>query len=133
MHDLRDYCETGIPVGLLANGRTFRLVYAPKGETSGFANFDLAPMLEVSGRPMLSAFHMLLQTSRLFGAPEQNLPSLLAESRQYQETVSTQLAEQVLVALHNLLRGLAVADSRMAERGSSTSPETNRSTSIVVC
>lgn len=104
--------ETGIPVGLLTNGRSFRLIYAPKGETSGFATFNLAPMLEVSGRPMLSAFHMLLHTNRLFGAAEQNLLSLLAESRQYQETVSTQLAEQVLVALHELLRGLVAADAR---------------------
>lgn len=107
--------ETRIPVGLLTNGRLFRLMYAPKGETSGFATFDVESMLEVSGRPMLSAFHMLLQTNRLFGAPEQNLPSLLAESRQYQQTVSTQLAEQVLVALHELLRGLVAADNRIGK------------------
>jgi hypothetical protein len=107
--------ETKIPVGLLTNGRSFRLVYTPKGETSGFATFDLESMLEVSGRPMLSAFHMLLQANRLFGAPEQNLPSLLAESRQYQETVSTALAEQVLVALHELLRGLVAADNRIGK------------------
>jgi hypothetical protein len=105
--------ETEIPVGLLTNAHSFRLIYAPKGETSGFATFDLVSMLEVSGRPMLAAFQMLLQANRLFGAPEQNLPSLLAESRQYQETVSTQLAEQVLVALHELLRGLVVADNRI--------------------
>jgi Eco57I restriction-modification methylase/restriction-modification enzyme MmeI-like protein len=107
--------ETQVPVGLLTNGRSFRLIYAPKGETSGFATFDLKSMLEVSGRPMLSAFHMLLQTNRLFEASEQNLPSLLAESRQYQQTVSTQLAEQVLVALHELLRGLVAADNRVGK------------------
>lgn len=104
--------ETGIPVGLLTNLRSFRLVYAPKGETSGFATFDLKSMLEVAGRPMLAAFHMLLRFERLFGRPEDSLSSLLAESRQYQETVSTQLAEQVLVALNELLRGLHAADLR---------------------
>lgn len=104
--------DTGVPVGLLFNGYAFRLVYAPKGETSGFATFNLDAMLEVSGRPMLSAFHMLLEGGRFFGAPEQNLTALLAESRQYQETVSTQLAEQVLAAMHELLRGLAAADAR---------------------
>jgi hypothetical protein len=104
--------DTGVPVGLLFNGHAFRLVYAPKGETSGFATFNLNAMLEVSGRPMLSAFQMLLEGGRFFGAPEQNLGALLAESRQYQETVSTQLAEQVLAAMHELLRGLAAADAR---------------------
>jgi hypothetical protein len=104
--------ETNIPVGLLTNGKSFRLVYAPKGETSGFATFDLESMLEVSGRPMLSAFHMLLKFERLFGSTEQNLPALLAESRDYQETVSKELAGQVLVALNELLRGFSAADLR---------------------
>ena len=104
--------ETDIAIGLIANGKSFRLVYAPKGETSGFATFDLEPMLEVAGRPMLSAFHMLLKVERLFGAPEQNLPALLAESREYQETVSKELAEQVLVAMNELLRGFHAADLR---------------------
>lgn len=103
--------ETNIPVGLLSNARSFRLVYAPKGETSGFATFDLDSMLEVAGRPMLSAFHMLLKVERFFGRPEQNLTSLLAESRQYQETVSTKLAMQVLIALNELLRGFATSRS----------------------
>ena len=104
--------ETDIATGLITNGKSFRLVYAPKGETSGFATFDLEPMLEVAGRPMLSAFHMLLKVERLFGAPEQNLPALLAESRDYQETVSKELAEQVLVAMNELLRGFHAADIR---------------------
>jgi hypothetical protein len=104
--------DTNIPIGLLTNSRSFRLVYAPKGETSGFATFDLTSMLEVAGRPMLSAFHMLLNVNRLFGAPDTSLPALLAESRQYQETVSTKLAEQVLVALNELLRGFYAADVR---------------------
>ncbi|MGH7757051.1 MAG: Eco57I restriction-modification methylase domain-containing protein, partial [Vulcanimicrobiaceae bacterium] len=69
-------------------------------------------MLEVPGRPMLSAFHMLLKVERLYGAPEQNLPALLAESREYQETVSKELAEQVVAALNELLRGFHAADLR---------------------
>lgn len=104
--------DTNIPIGLLTNLRSFRLVYAPKGETSGFATFDLATMLEVAGWPMLAAFHMLLNVNRLFGAPDTSLAALLAESRQYQETVSTKLAEQVLVALNELLRGFYAADAR---------------------
>jgi len=104
--------DTNTPIGLLTNSRSFRLVYAPKGETSGFATFDLASMLEVAGRPMLSAFYMLLNVNRLFGTPDTSLAALLAESRQYQEDVSEKLAQQVLVALNELLRGFYAADVR---------------------
>ncbi len=106
--------ETNVSAGLLTNGRLFRLVYAPRGETSGYATFDLSVMLEVAGRPILAAFHMLLVAERLFGLPEQNLAALFAESRKYQETVSKELARQVLTALNELLRGLASGGARGA-------------------
>ena len=106
--------ETNVSAGLLTNGRLFRLIYAPKGETSGYATFDLSVMLEVAGRPILAAFHMLLVAERLFGLPEQNLAALFAESRKYQETVSKELARQVLTALNELLRGLASGGARGA-------------------
>lgn len=105
--------ETNVPIGLLANGRAFRLVYAPRGESSGFATFQLANMLEVAGRPIAAAFHMLLHINRLVGSPEQSLPALLAESRLRQERVSTELAGQVLGALNEMLRGLHAADKRL--------------------
>jgi len=55
--------------------------------------------------------HLLLAAERLFSLPApQRLPAILAESRKYQNTVSTQLAEQVLAALYELLRGLQAAD-----------------------
>ena len=41
---------------------------------------------------------------------KQRLPAILAESRQYQNLVSTKLAEQVLAALYELLRGFQAAD-----------------------
>ena len=104
--------DTNVPIGLLATSTTFRLVYAPKGETSGFATFELDQMLEVAGRPMLSAFYMLLNVNRLFGSPDTSLATLLTESRQYQETVSTKLSEQVLISLNELLRGFYAADVR---------------------
>jgi hypothetical protein len=101
--------EVNIPVGLLTNGRVFRLIYAPKGETSGFGTFDLAAMLETAGRPMLAAFVMLFSAERFFGIAEQRLVALLAESRLYQAEVSKALSRQVLVALNELLRGIADA------------------------
>ena len=55
---------------------------------------------------------MLLGADRLFSlAPHRRLPRILAESRKYQNQVSTQLAEQVLAALYELVRGFQAADS----------------------
>ena len=103
---------TEIPVGLLTNGAEIRLVYAPRGEASGHATFRLAQMQEVGGRPILSAFLMLLESERLFGHPADRLPRLLEESRRYQNEVSAKLSSQVLNGLYELLRGLHAADLR---------------------
>lgn len=104
--------ESGVAQGLLVNERALRLVFAPRGESSGFGTFRFAEMLRVDGRPLLSALQMLLRAERLFTAPEkQRLPSLLRESRRYQNQVSTRLAEQVLGALWELLHGFQAADA----------------------
>ena len=103
--------ETEVPVGLLFNGRQIRLVYSPRGETSGYATFNVDEMMQVSGRPIFAALHMLLSAERLFTLGEnQRLPAILANSRKYQNTVSTALAEQVLAALYELMRGFQAAN-----------------------
>ena len=103
--------EREVPAGLLLNGRTVRLVYAPRGETSGHLSFPVQAMTEVPGRLILGALHMLLSADRVFSGPvDRRLLALLADSRKYQNEVSTQLAEQVLGALIELLRGLQAAD-----------------------
>ena len=105
--------ETQVPIGLLANGTHLRLVYAPRGETSGHLTFPVAAMDEVPGRPIFAALHMLLAAERLFSLPDkQRLPAILAESRKYQNLVSTKLAQQVLAALYELLRGFQAADDQ---------------------
>ena len=102
--------ETQVPTGLLVNGTHLRLVYAPRGESSGFATFAVADMAKVAGRPIFAAMHMLLCADRLFTLGErQRLPAILAESRKYQSVVLTKLAEQVLAALYELLRGFQSA------------------------
>jgi hypothetical protein len=103
--------ETQVPIGLLANGTHLRLTYAPRGETAGHLTFPVQAMTEVAGRPIFAALHMLLCADRLFTLSEkQRLPAILAESRKYQNTVSTELARQVLAALYELLRGFQAAD-----------------------
>lgn len=105
--------ETKVPIGILCNGTKLRLVYAPRGETSGYVTFTVAEMATVAGRPIFAGLHMLLAVDRLFSLPEkERLPALLIESRKYQNVVSTQLAEQVLAALFELLRGFQAADDQ---------------------
>ncbi|GAP96585.1 Eco57I restriction-modification methylase domain-containing protein [Leptolyngbya sp. NIES-2104] len=104
--------ETGVPIGILCNGTEVRLVYAPKGESSGHLTFPVQAMCEVSGRLILGALEMLLSAYRLFMAPVgRRLKDLLEESRKYQAEVSTTLANQVVDALWELLRGFQMADA----------------------
>ncbi|PQO38865.1 SAM-dependent methyltransferase [Blastopirellula marina] len=103
--------ESGVPIGMISNRRQLRLVYAPKGESSGHATFIVDEMTQVAGRPMFAALHMLLCADRMFTLGEkQRLPAILENSRKYQNTVSTKLAEQVLAALYELMRGFQAAD-----------------------
>jgi len=72
--------ETQVPIGLLCNGKQLRLVYAPKGESSGYATFNVAEMVQVAGRPMFAALHMLLSVDRMFTLGDnQRLPYILDE------------------------------------------------------
>jgi hypothetical protein len=113
--------ETGVFAGLLVTeGKDkagsycpeLRLIYAPKGETSGWLAFPIRPMREIAGRPMLGGLKLLLDQFRLFSdAEDRRLPALLARSRAAQDQVSEQLAGQVLGALYELLRGLDDAEA----------------------
>lgn len=103
--------EKEIPVGLLCNGTQLRLVYAPRGESSGHLTFPIQAMCEVTGRLILGAMEMLLGADRLFNVPsDRRLVALLQNSRKYQSEVSTKLSEQVLDALWELLRGFQTAN-----------------------
>jgi len=103
-----------VPLGLLINGLEIRLVYAPKGETSGYLTFPVKAMIEPAGRTIFGAFLMLLGQDRLFTLPDENrLPAILADSRRAQAEVSTALARQVLSALYSLLRGVQAANAKV--------------------
>lgn len=105
--------ECRVPIGILTNGREFRLVYAPHGESSGWLSFRVKDMVTVGGRPILDAFVLLLGRARFFGvAEEQQLPALLAQSRKQQANVTNELSTQVFEALEELLAGFATASER---------------------
>jgi hypothetical protein len=103
--------ERDVPIGILTNRECIRLVYAPRGESTGHVTFVVRHMTEVQGRPILSALLMLLDAQRLFALGEkQRLPAILRQSRRYQNEVSERLAEQVLESLWVLLYGFQAAD-----------------------
>ena len=106
--------ETENPIGILWNGIDLRLVYAPRGESSGYITFPLEPMLTVDGRPMIAALEMLLGPDRLFegGSNNLRLRILMEKSRKEQNEVSVRLSEQVLEALWILLRGFDNAEKK---------------------
>ncbi len=102
-----------VPIGLLVNGESLRLIYSPHGESSGAITFRLEDMASVGGRPILDAFVMLLSANRFFGITEERtLSALLVESRKRQANVTNDLADQVFEALQILLRGFESAAER---------------------
>ena len=78
-----------VPIGLLSNGTHLRLVYAPRGESSGHLTFPVAAMLEVAGPADRSARSTCCsRPSALFTGPlpeQQRLPALLARQPQVPE------------------------------------------------
>jgi hypothetical protein len=108
--------DTEIAVGVLVDRAHLRLVYAPPRETSGWLSFPLRGLGKVPGRTMLAGLKLMLGHARLFTEPEaRRLPKLLARSREAQNKVSERLAEQVLGALHELLRAFHAADPKRIE------------------
>ncbi len=104
--------ETRVPLGLILHGKGVRLVYRPESQQSGYISFPLEPLLKPAGRLACSALRALLNHNRIQVLPaRQRLHAILAESRKYQNEVSTQLAEQVLAALFELLKGFEAADA----------------------
>jgi len=102
--------HTGVPAGLIFNGSAIRLVSAPRGESSGWLDFQVSDMVQTAGRPICSAMRELLGQTRLLSAPrDKRLAALLEDSRKFQNEVSERLAEQVLHALYELLRGFQAA------------------------
>jgi hypothetical protein len=116
--------ETGVFAGVLLTDQTLRLIHAPRGESSGYLSFPLRALGTVAGRAMLGGLKMLLNRSRLFSdAEERRLPTILRKSRDAQASVSSLLADQVLGALHELLRGLDRAEPELLRGLAASQPE----------
>ena len=100
---------SGVPLGLLTNGEHWMLVYAPRGETTGYASWYGALWLD---EPItLRAFHSLLGVRRFFGVDAPNtLLELLKESASDQQEVTDQLGYQVREAVQVLVQAFDMLD-----------------------
>lgn len=101
---------TDQPVGLVTNGEQWMLVYAPRGETTGFASWYADLWMQ---EPLtLRAFHSLLRQHRFIGVAEPDtLSALLAESAKDQQEVTDQLGKQVRQAVEVLVQALDRIDA----------------------
>jgi hypothetical protein len=52
--------ETGVFAGLMITDKELRLIYAPRGETSGWLSFPIRALATVAGRPMLGGLKLLV-------------------------------------------------------------------------
>ena len=98
-----------VPLGLVTNGEQWMLVYAPRGETTGYASWYGALWLD---EPItLRAFHSLLGVRRFFGvAADSTLLALLKESASDQQEVTDQLGYQVREAVEVLVQSFDALD-----------------------
>lgn len=99
----------GVPLGLVTNGEQWMLVYAPRGETTGYASWYGALWMD---EPItLRAFHSLLGVRRFFGVSADNtLLALLKESASDQQEVTDQLGYQVREAVEVLVQSFDALD-----------------------
>lgn len=99
----------GVSLGLVTNGEHWMLVYAPRGETTGYASWYGSLWLD---EPItLRAFHSLLGVHRFFGVATGNtLLALLKESASDQQEVTDQLGYQVREAVKVLVQSFDALD-----------------------
>ena len=104
-----------VPFGLVTNGEQWMIVYAPRGETTGFASWyaDLWMQEPVT----LRAFHSLLHLRRFLGVAEpETLAALYAESSKDQQEVTNQLGHQVRRAVEMLVQAFDRIDAESGRK-----------------
>lgn len=99
-----------VPLGLVTNGEQWMLVYAPRGETTGFASWYAD--LWIQEPITLRAFHSLLHLRRFLGVAEsETLAALYQESSKDQQEVTDQLGYQVRQAVEMLVQAFDRIDA----------------------
>lgn len=106
---------TNVPLGLVTNGEQWMVVYAPRGETTGFASWyaDLWMQEPIT----LRAFHSLLHLGRFLGVAEPDtLAGLYAASSKDQQEVTDQLGYQVRQAVEMLVQAFDRIDAESGRK-----------------
>lgn len=105
----------GVPLGLVSNGEQWMLVYAPRGETTGYASWYAS--LWIDEPITLRAFHSLFGTHRFFGVAAANTPlGMLKESANDQQEVTDQLGYQVREAVEVLVQSFDTLDKESGRK-----------------
>lgn len=113
---------SNVPLGLLTNGEQWMIVYAPRGETTGFASWyaDLWMQEPIT----LRAFQSLLHLRRFLGvAAAETLPALFASSSKDQQEVTDQLGYQVRRAVEMLVQAFDRIDAESGRQLLAGMPE----------
>jgi hypothetical protein len=106
---------TDVPLGLVTNGEQWMIVYAPRGETTGFASWYADLWMQ---EPLtLRAFHSLLHLRRFLGVSQpETLAALYAESSKDQQEVTDQLGYQVRRAVEMLVSAFDRMDAESGRK-----------------
>ncbi|WP_379866580.1 Eco57I restriction-modification methylase domain-containing protein [Marinobacter sp. M5B] len=107
--------ETGVEIGLLTNGESWRLVVASPSETTSWMTWTTQTW---NDDPLtLAAFKDLLGESRFFAGPrDQTILELIKQSRERQLDVADQLGNQVRTALQILVHEFDRVDAELDGR-----------------
>ena len=98
-----------VPLGLVTNGRSWVVLWAPRGSATGWVLFDTHAMLD--DRQLLDAFATLLTRRRhLAVAADETLVALLNRALQSQEELTENLSTQVRKAVEMLVEAIGRAD-----------------------
>ncbi len=99
-----------VALGLISNGEQWMLVYAPRGQATGYASWY--SQLWFDEPITLRAFHSLMGTRRLFNVTQEaTLLALLNDSANDQQDVTDQLGQQVREAVAVLVHSFDALDS----------------------
>ncbi|WP_197674411.1 Eco57I restriction-modification methylase domain-containing protein [Agrococcus carbonis] len=108
--------ETGVPIGIVTDGRWWGLVSASKDVTTASGVWDA--LLWREERPSRDAFLALASfTSLAGGKAEQRLPALFAESVASAEQITEALGDQVRRAVELVLQSMSDTHLRAVARG----------------
>ena len=101
-----------VPLGLATDGRSWALVWAPRGKASTQAAFDASLWREE--QDLLRAFVSLLCRARFFGVPDdETLPALFGQSQENAEEITEALGNQVRCAAELLIAAIGRAEQEV--------------------